>query len=263
MLENSKPFVSAGDMINVCVPAICKTVSFDNAHSINQHQHRRGQFIYAHKGAIQMRIADKEWYLPSCQALWIPAQQCHSLIAKQAVAYVSVFVDISRIKLLPSLPTLYRPSKLLHELILTSSSFAQDYDTNSAEYRLVEVLLDQLQGLPAACLELPMPQSQRLQKIIDDFIAQPMIEHSLANYTHCIGASLRTLQRQFRRETGYEFSVWRQSYLVQHAIALMQQGYSITRIAVDFGYKNSASFSTMFKRMTGYSPKQYLAQNQL
>lgn len=262
MLQVNKTFSCAGDIVNAKVPAISRMVSFSLPHQVDQHKHNRAQFIYASEGAIQMQLGEREWYLPSTQALWIPPANIHSLIARKSVSYVSVFVDPSRLQDLPDVATLYQPNRLLHELIIASAQYQEDYRTGTAEYRLIEVLLDQLQTLKTGSWSLPMPKSRGLKKIIDDFLSNPVIDHSLANYSNCIGASLRTLQRQFRKETGYEFSIWRQNYLVQHAIGLMRQGHSVTRIALDFGYKNSASFSTMFKRTTGSSPKKYLAQNQ-
>jgi len=209
-----------------------------------------------------MTVGQSEWYLPSTQAMWIPAGFSHSLYAKYSTSYVSVFVDRSRESSFSNKSAFCKPNKLVHELILSSSEFGHDYKKDSAEFRLAEVLVDQIMNLECCLESLPMPKNKKLKHIVDNFIRQPDISHSLDLYANNIGASLRTLQRQFRKETGYDFSRWKQHYLVQRGIELLKLGQSVTRVAYDFGYQNSASFSTMFKRITGLSPKQYLSKIQ-
>ncbi len=71
--------------------------------------------------------------------------------------------------------------------------------------------------------------------------------------------SRRAFTRLFRKETGLSFSAWRQQACLFAAMPRLAAGEAITTIALDLGYESPAAFTTMFKRLQGVPPRQYLS----
>ena len=67
----------------------------------------------------------------------------------------------------------------------------------------------------------------------------------------------RTLARRCRQELGMCLTEWRNRLKVIKAIALIEEGFSVENIALEFGYANASSFIAMFKRTSGKTPAQY------
>ncbi|EPR4271387.1 helix-turn-helix domain-containing protein, partial [Shigella flexneri] len=80
---------------------------------------------------------------------------------------------------------------------------------------------------------------------------------TLDNLADKINVSSRTLMRLFVKETGLTFRHWVQQMHVISAVTLLDDGYSLTKIAHRLGYASAESFGNMFKRRTGYSPGKF------
>jgi methylphosphotriester-DNA--protein-cysteine methyltransferase len=65
----------------------------------------------------------------------------------------------------------------------------------------------------------------------------------------------------FRRETGLSFATWRQQACLVAVLPRLVAGEPVTAVAIDLGYDNPAAFTSMFKRVLGSSPRNYLKQN--
>ena len=70
--------------------------------------------------------------------------------------------------------------------------------------------------------------------------------------------SRRSFTRFFRAETGLSFVTWRQQACLFASLPRLAEGQSVTTVALDAGYENIAAFTTMFRRMLGSSPSNYL-----
>jgi len=259
---NLNQFSNAGKISDPSIPAISTSISFARAHHCSSHQHARAQFVYAYKGAIQIKANGVETYLPSMQAIWIPAGTTHSLRATELVSYVSVFIDPVYCQSFLKTCKVIQSNLLIHELILNSVEFNSNYKVASPEFRLSQVLIDQIKGLQEKQLGLVLPHSIQLVRVINDFISRPLITHSLTDYANRYGASLRTLQRRFKLETGMSFTRWQQYFLAYRAIEQLALGHSLAKISYELGYCNLSAFSQMFKRVIGVTAKQMMAQRQ-
>ena len=75
------------------------------------------------------------------------------------------------------------------------------------------------------------------------------------------GASVRTLTRLFRRETGLTFMRWRQQARLMEALRRLARGDPITVVALDLGYATSSAFTYMFRRALGVPPSRFYASS--
>ena len=89
--------------------------------------------------------------------------------------------------------------------------------------------------------------------------AEPDGRAGLGDLARAAGASLRTLQRLFPRQTGLTLEAWRQKARMIHAAAALSAGASVTAASLDCGYESASAFITAFRRQFGRTPGRYRA----
>ena len=224
------------------------------------HAHPRGQLIYASSGVMRVVCGRDIWVVPPSQAVWVPPNQEHEVYFPGNVALRSLFIDPSAIAGLPEQCTVLKVTPLLRELILRAVQVGEQYRPESAGWRLVQVLLDELRQAESTPLHLPMARDERVMRVIGALLENPGDTRDLDAWGSMAGASGRTLARLFLSETGLTFGTWRKRLLLQEAVNRLDQGQQITRIAFDLGYQSLSAFIEMFRRELGASPRQYARQ---
>jgi AraC-like DNA-binding protein len=146
---------------------------------------------------------------------------------------------------------------LLRELILHAVAMPRLYRPNSLEERIMNIILDLVQTLKVAPLDLPMPQDTRLQMISQTLAKNPADNRSLEGWGSKVGATSRTLTRLFRSETGMSFRQWRQQVRILEALKRLGGKELVTAVALDLGYDSPSAFIAMFKKALGKTPGQY------
>jgi AraC-like DNA-binding protein len=68
------------------------------------------------------------------------------------------------------------------------------------------------------------------------------------------GASLRTIQRVFRREVGSDFEFWRRQVRLIKAVELLVSGHSVKETSAALGYRQPTAFVEMFRGVLGTTP---------
>ena len=225
------------------------------------HAHPRGQLIYASSGVMRVVCGRDIWVVPPSQAVWVPPDQEHEVYFPGEVALRNLFVDPSAIAGLPERCSVLKVSPLLKELILKAVETGEAYLPDSAGWRLMQVLLDELRQAPVTPLHLPMARDERVMRVIGALLKNPGDCRNLEQLGSIAGASGRTLARLFVSETGLTFGVWRKRLMLQEAIRLLDEGQQVTRIAFDLGYQSLSAFIEMFRRELGASPGQYARQH--
>jgi transcriptional regulator GlxA family with amidase domain len=71
-----------------------------------------------------------------------------------------------------------------------------------------------------------------------------------------LGASARTIDRVFIRETGLSFGQWRLQARLNAAFVLLMTNGNIARIATEVGFASSSAFGVAFRRTFGLTPGQ-------
>ena len=230
------------------------------SHSTGMHAHGRAQLLYAVHGVMRVRTHSGRWVVPSEQAVWIPSGIEHEVRCLNAVSMRSLYVlpDAStptRARL-PEECQVVDVGPLLREMIVRACQLSET-GVHLPE-GLTLAILEELVALRAAPLELPLPRDARLSIITDALRADPTDSTSLAEWGYQVGASERTLARLFKTQTGLGFSAWRQRLTAHVAIARLDSGASVTRVALDLGYSSPSSFVAMFRRVIGKSPARFM-----
>ena len=119
------------------------------------------------------------------------------------------------------------------------------------------VLVDLLGQARREDLRLPLPIDPRARTAALYLQGAPGGASDLAKLATESGASLRTLQRLFPRETGLTLEAWRQKARLMHAMGRLASGDRVTVAGLDCGYQNVGAFIAAFSRQFGVTPGRY------
>lgn len=252
------PPVEIGYRIEPDLPVIPFAMHANQAGCAGSHAHPRGQLIYATSGVMRVVCGRDVWVVPPSQAVWVPPDVEHEVYFPGEVLLRNLFIDPSMSSCLPEACTILKVSSLLRELILKAVLIGDDYLPDSSGYRLMLVIIDELQQAEPTELHLPMGRDERLLRVMEVLLKNPGENKELEELAIIACASSRTLSRLFIRETGLTFGVWRKRLLLQEAIDRLEKGHSVTRVAFDLGYQSLSAFIEMFRQSLGASPGQYL-----
>lgn len=249
MLDPARPVLTHGRVI-------------ETGHSVRPHSHPRGQLLWAMRGVLRVTSNSGIWLVPPSHVVWIPGGMEHSVTAESEAELLNIYVD-------PSAPV--RPDSqpvpgcavllltpLAREMIrrLGESDTSAPFDERLL--RFCAALLDELDNLPEAPLNLPGGQDERLTRVTRHLIARPDESRQLAELSQIAGASPRTLERLFRAETGLTFRQWRAKLRLLNAIEALDRGESSTVIAYSLGYRSPSAFIAAFREAFGTTPQRFL-----
>jgi AraC-like DNA-binding protein/quercetin dioxygenase-like cupin family protein len=217
---------------------------------------RRTRLIYVSEGVLTVHMPSRRWVVPPGHALWITADVRHRLCAPRPVRLHSLHADV-RAAPLPAQSGAVVPDALAQALLIAAAALPHDKPLDEPGGRLVQVLLDRLQGLPAAPLGLTWPQDPRIQRIADTLNANPAQATVLDDLASAAGVTGRTAARLFVRETGQTFGQWRQQLRLLVALEHLGAGASVTQVALEIGYNDVSSFIAVFREAFGDTPARY------
>ena len=148
-------------------------------------------------------------------------------------------------------------SELLRAGIVRAVQFRHPYAPDSAEARLAAVLLDEIRVAATAPLHLPLPRDPRARRVAEALQADPGDPKRLEDWARVAGASARTLERVFERETSLRFAAWRQQARLLRSLEALASGEPVTQVALAVGYETPSAFIAMFRRALGTTPGRY------
>ncbi len=231
--------------------------TYSPGYVISPHSHDWHQLLYASEGVMTIATSVGSWVVPPHRAAWIPANIVHSVQMSGAVSMRTLYILPRLSKALPKDCCTVNVPPLLRELVLEAVQRGLLHKGIPTEARLIGVILDQLQALPAAPLQLPMPNDARALKVAELLKANPAEARTLEQLAKHAAASPRTIERLFRSETNMGFGKWRQRLRLLHALRLLAAGEQVTNVALESGYESTSAFISMFRRELGSTPSRY------
>jgi|GEM_PF-4552345 len=227
------------------------------------HRHLAAQIIYCVKGSLRVQTKSNEvshfWYLPVHQGLWIPSNALHAAEAERNAHTISIYVDEKLAKRFAKETIGFHVSNLLRELIIECSKI--DFtkaQVKEEEARLLECLMDQLLLSKQDTLNFPLPKNPKLQKLVDILIKEPENKDSLPSLGKKIGASPKTVARLLENDLRMSFTTLRNTIKILHACKGLDSKLPIIEVVYELGFSSQAAFTTLFKKYTGVTPKQYV-----
>ena len=238
------------------------SVSHDFRHGeiIPEHFHPEHQLVYASAGVMTVHTRQGVWVVPPMRAVWIPARTPHRISMSGRVSMRTLYFLPKLARNLPTRCLVMNVSPLLRELILHTCAFKRLNRRFPAQKRLIEVIVDQLETIRSIPLQLPHPADARALRVVENLSADPSESRTLEKLCRDCGASKRTVERIFLRETKMTFRKWRQQLRLLRSMELLASGEKVTSAALEAGYASTSAFIAMFRRELGTTPLQYLGK---
>ncbi len=225
--------------------------------SISSHRHPWHHLIYAADGAISVETSKGSWVVPPQRAVWVDAEEPHAIAMHGTVTLCTLYFPLETEGLPLGGCRVVEMTPLLREAALRASQLAPLLSNDPAQVRLAGIILDEHRDLPIEPLSLPMPSTAQARAVADHIRAEPGDDSPPAVLARDAGASLRTIERQFRGETGLSLGRWRQQARLLHALPMLAAGRSVTETALEVGYGTPSAFIAAFRSALGVSPGRY------
>lgn len=146
---------------------------------------------------------------------------------------------------------------LLRELILAYMTYPRAQTVSGPAARIGEVILDQLDLLPAQGLELPLPAEGRLRGVCEAIVQDPAKAPVLADAAAACALSVRSFERRIQAETGLSYRSWCRQAKLFRALELLASGDSVSDVAFRLGYEGPSAFVSTFRKALGVTPGRY------
>lgn len=229
--------------------------SHEHEQVIGTHTHDGPKFLWTITATVTVTSESRDWLIPPGYGLWIPAHIPHAGGVTHAGEGSAVTFDADQCPIDWPDITGVRVSPLLRELM------AHIHDTgphDPARTTAESLMFTLLAPLPAHDIQITMPTDPRLQVIAERLLADPSDRRELADWADFAHASVRTLSRLFRSQTGLSFAEWRTQVRIRAAIQKLATGTPVATTARAVGYRKPSAFIAAFHRATGQTPGTYL-----
>jgi AraC-like DNA-binding protein/mannose-6-phosphate isomerase-like protein (cupin superfamily) len=235
-------------------PLVGFAADYKSGRDTAMHRHPRAQLLLAIDGAMRIATERALFTIPPLTGLWVPAYEMHRVRTEGPVRMRALFLRADAAASGPSSTVVVDVSPLLRELILTVCAEPVVWDASGPMALVAELALHEIRRAPTRPLSLPACRDPRLVRVADALIANPADERDLAAHAVAAGASVRTLARLFRAETGMSFQQWRRQLRMTEALARIAQGETPAKVAASVGYASVPAFGAAFRETFGMTP---------
>ncbi|MCP4177671.1 MAG: AraC family transcriptional regulator [bacterium] len=226
------------------------------------HHHPRGQLICPGRGLVKAKSKLGLWIVPPSQSLWIPPMIEHQILLPNSVSVTFLFIDPSVTLDLSKTCRVMTMNNFMHELINKAVKIGNNYLANTPEFRIMQIIIDELKKLHPAPLYLPFAKDERIVRVMNLLIKTPGSQKTMDYFASLACTSTKNLNRLFYKETGLTFGNWRKQLIILESIGKLNKGLSVTEVAIDMGYTSVSAFIAMFKKNTGKTPGETVLNHQ-
>ncbi|MCG6228612.1 helix-turn-helix domain-containing protein [Vibrio furnissii] len=241
-------------------PVLTHSRSMQAESGIVPHSHPRGQLLWATTGILRVTSEHAVWVVPSTHAVWIPGGMLHQVNSETAAQTRNIYIDPSfAVRQNEKAVVMLKMSALMREIVLTLTESANRLSKERIQ-RLGLVALDELDALEPLQLYISSGEDPRLKKLIRHIVNHAEQNESLADLSRQVGASVRTIERLFKAETGLTYRQWRSRFRLMSSLEHIVNGANTTTVAHQLGYQSVSSFISAFKVLFGCTPQEYAKQ---
>jgi len=225
---------------------------------VPEHAHGSDQLIYAISGMMEVRSGHGLWVIPPQFGLWIPSGTSHRIRMPAAVSMRTLYFRPG-LKAGPrETCAVLHITPLLRELVVEAVRLGRLRSSHNYERAVRDMVMGQMKKATPVPTFIRMPAEERALRVARGAMEDAGRARSLAVLSKEAGASVRTIQRIFRRETGIDFESWRRQLRLAKAVELLVAGRPVKEVAFSVGYRQSSAFVETFRRTFGSTPKAWM-----
>ena len=226
---------------------------------VPEHAHGADQLIFATRGVMEVASDQSLWLIPPQFAVWIPVAARHSIRMPGAVSMRTLYIRRGLARGMPKTCAVFHVTPLLRELIVEAVRIGNLRGRNGLHCALRDLIVAHLRGATAIPTFLTLPKDSRALEVANASMAK--LSHNPAFHALCAkaGASVRTIERCFRREVGTDFETWRRQARLMKAVELLVAGKSVKQVAFAVGYRRPSAFVAMFRKVFATTPKAWVS----
>jgi len=219
------------------------------------------RLVATSRGVILVRTPQGDWSAPTSNAVWVPAGVRAELETCSETSLRMLYIRQSRSAWsrggLPEACQSITVGPLMRALIDRVAALSAIDRRIAWQVALATLLLQEMRDGARTPQELAWPRDPRAQRIASLVQTDPADGRRLQELCRGQGASLRTIQRLFPRETGLTFEDWRARVRLLHASRLLAEGHKVSDVAAACGYRSSSAFVAAFTRLSGITPGRF------
>jgi AraC-like DNA-binding protein len=257
--------------------------------AVGAHTHDWHQLIHVRAGLMTVRTEAGSWMAPPTWAVWVPAGVEHAIQFAGDSALRTCYLRPGWRADLPAACRALAVTPLLRELIARTSVLGMLDRRVAAESAMAELIAceladgepsveDQAVSNPGArepgtperdasrssvggppSFSLPEPAGGAAAEVVRLIAAGSAAAAGTATLARAVGVGTRTLERQFRDETGMTLGRWRQQRMLLRGLDQLAGGASVAVAATAAGYGSPSAFIAAFRKAFGATPSRYFS----
>lgn len=209
-------------------------------------------------GSAEAVLNEISYSLVAGKALWLPAGTRHELRVRENSVLLPMFFDASRVATTMREITDVPVDDELRTLFLVYIQSEQTIIRPDAD--IARQILSTIERRPVVSTKLPLPATPAATAIAELLRFNPGDSRSAEELAACVHASLRTIERAFKAETGLTLRAWRIQMRMESAVELLRTVRSIEAVAHRVGYRDVSAFRRVFKAHFGLAPSAYVTR---
>ncbi len=251
-----------------------------------EHVHKYYEFYYLHSGNCVFSVNNTLYPLSAGDAFLVAPEDCHFTCyegsvpcERTTVYFYAEHLPAELLNTLPEFKTMLEKSgkivlvkerqtiiEALLQRMFSESSQSDTYSAPLLSVQLSELLLQlKRNGLFVyEKLKEKAPIGDDIEAVMEYINLNYHLPITLVEIAQKANLSPTYLSKKFRRITGVTFKEYLNYIRIRRASqALLTTDDSITQIAADCGFNGSNYFKDIFRKTTGFSPREFRKQSKL
>lgn len=229
------------------------------------HQHKKAQLIFVEEGYQYLHTENSRFLLPQNHVAWIPSNILHKTTsASEHVFLRTLYFDTDDFPAFYDKLYLFAIPPVLREMILYTEKWSLNKVENKSESLFLNAIIHELPSFvsQAIPIQTPIPKSPNLLELTTYIHQNYATQFKIDDLSSRFHVSIRTLERQFKKETGISIAKYIQMIKVIKSIELLSEGMlTINEIAFKVGYSSAQSYSNVFTKLIGKRPSEFLTHS--
>lgn len=234
-------------------------------HNNEFHHHKKAQLVYVESGYQYLHVELCQFLLPQNHVAYIPSNMPHKTThASEHVSLRTLYFDVDDLPPFYDKLYLFSIPSVLREMIMYTEKWSMNMEYEESEQMFLRAILLELPSFVQNAVPLitPVPRTKVLLDATAYIHKHYQVTITIDELAELCFMSVRTLERQFKKETGISIAKYIQMMRIIKSIELLSEGqHTISEIALSVGYNSAQSYSNVFTKLIGQRPTEFMQQS--